>query len=76
MRTVMLGVHHDVGAHPVISGVHPGIGSGRVRTGTVVFYPCSHMNPKSVFVGTGPEPLLRIPGIHPGDVMMFIMMSS
>ena len=53
--------HRDVGVHttmlvrtPVISGIHPGIGYGQVPTGTVVFYPCSHRDPNSVFVGTGP----------------------
>ena len=50
----------------------------QVLRGTVLFYPCSHMNSNSVFTGTGPELIPWIPGIHPGihpgDVMMFIMM--
>ena len=46
----------------------------QVLRGTVLFYPCSHMNPNSVFTGTGPELIPWIPGIHPGDVMMFVMM--
>ena len=60
--------HHHVGAHPVIQRCTPGSGSEQLLTGTVLFYPCSHMNPNSVFVGTGPEPL---PGIPP-----FILMDS
>ena len=66
VRTVMLGVHPDVGVHPGIWWCTPGSGSGRVLTGTVLFYPCSHVIHNSVFTGTGPELIPWIPGIHPG----------
>ena len=57
--------HRDIGVHPVISGAPRGTSPEQVLTGTVVFYPCSHMNSYSVFTGTGPEPLPGIPPVIP-----------
>ena len=60
--------HRDVGVHTMMLVDTPGFwgtGSEQLRRGTVLFYPCSHMNSKSVFVGTGSEPLPGVPRFIP-----------
>ena len=75
------GAHRDIGVHPGLVVYPRGTSPEQVLRGTVLFYPCSHMDSNSVFTGTGPEPLPGIPRYSlpvftPGDVMMFIMTMS
>ena len=64
--------HRDIGVHTNMlvrtrdSVVYPGgTSSEQLLTGTVLFYPCSHVIHNSVFTGTGPVAIPGIPRVTP-----------